>query len=164
MTDAAPAPDANALSDTTRAASDAAARGLAVDFVVRDGTGRPTNADFGGAQIVKSVVVQRGDSFVFVLTPLDGQFNWAKLRAHLGVNRLSLSDADAAFAATGYKRGTITPLGSSTAWPVIIDESLSGQTVVVGAGSPGVGALVHADELARAYGADVVQLTSAATE
>ncbi|MGO2138871.1 MAG: aminoacyl-tRNA deacylase [Leucobacter sp.] len=147
-----------------RAASDAAARGLAVDFVVRDGTGRPTNADFGGAQIVKSVVVQRGDSFVFVLTPLDGQFSWAKLRAHLGVNRLSLPDADAAYAATGYKRGTITPLGSSTAWPVIVDESLRGQTVVVGAGSPGIGALVDADALVKAYSADTVQLTGAPTE
>ncbi|UTX52385.1 aminoacyl-tRNA deacylase [Leucobacter aridicollis] len=151
-------------SEVYRAASDAAARGLAVEFVVRDGTGRPTRADFGGAQIVKSVVVQRGEGFVFVLTPLDGQFSWAKLRAHLGVNRLSLPDADAAYAATGYKRGTITPLGSSTAWPVIIDESLSGQTVVVGAGSPGIGALVRTDELAQAYDADLVQLTGAGTE
>lgn len=126
----------------TRAAEDAAAHGLAVEFLTREGSGRPTAADFGGAPIVKTIVVQRGDSFVFVLTPLDAQFSWPPLRAHLGVNRLSLPDADAAFAATGYRRGTITPLGSSTAWPVVLDASLPGQSIVLGSGVAGVGAKV----------------------
>lgn len=150
----------SAVHDTVaRAAVDAEARGLAVEFIEREGTGRPTAADFGGAPIVKSIVVQRGDSFVFVLTPLDAQFSWVKLRTHLGVNRLSLPDADAAFDATGYRRGTITPLGASTAWPVILDASLTGQAILVGAGSHGIGARVDADDLVRAYGADVVDLS-----
>lgn len=144
-----------------RAAADAAARGLGVEFLVRDSTGRPTSGDYGGTTIVKTIVVQRGDSFVFVLTPLDAQFRWANLRAHLGVNRLSLPDADAAFAATGYERGTITPLGASSAWPVILDSSLAGKDILVGAGKHGVGARVAADELALAYGAEVVDLVSA---
>ena len=125
---------------------------------MRDSTGRPTSGDYGGTTIVKTIVVQRGDSFVFVLTPLDAQFRWANLRAHLGVNRLSLPDADAAFAATGYERGTITPLGASSAWPVILDSSLAGKDILVGAGKHGVGARVAADELALAYGAEVVDL------
>ncbi|MBP6685061.1 MAG: YbaK/EbsC family protein, partial [Leucobacter sp.] len=114
--------DRAAQASTARAAADADARGLTVEFISRDGAGRPTSADFDGTLIVKSVVVQRGDSFVFVLTPLDAQFSWARLRPHLGVNRLSLPDAEAAFAATGYERGTITPLGATTAWPVVLDS------------------------------------------
>lgn len=156
MTDPTPAP-----ADTSRAAADAASRGLAVTFLTRDGTGRPTSADFGGVPIVKSIVVQRGDSFVFVLTPLDAQFRWAALRTHLGVNRLSLPDAEAAFLATGYHRGTITPLGSHPAWPVVIDQSLAGQPVLLGSGVSGVGALVEADAFARAYGAEFVALSEA---
>ncbi|WP_416359548.1 YbaK/EbsC family protein, partial [Enterobacter hormaechei] len=50
----------------------------------------------------------------------------------------SLPDADTAFDATGYRRGTITPLGSTTAWPVVLDESLAGQAIVIGAGLSGV--------------------------
>lgn len=144
----------------TRAAEDAATHGVAVQFLTREGSGRPTAADFGGAPIVKTIVVQRGDSFVFVLTPLDAQFSWPPLRAHLGVNRLSLPDADAAFAATGYRRGTITPLGSSTAWPVVLDASLTGQSIVLGSGVAGVGAKVQSDEFARAYGAAIVNLSA----
>lgn len=151
----------NTPAEVERAATDAAARGLNVEFLTREGSGRPTGADFDGAPIVKTIVVQRGDTFVFVLTPLDAQFNWARLRAHLGVNRLSLPDADAAFAATGYRRGTITPLGASTAWPVILDESLAGQDILLGAGAPGVGAKVSADDLVRVFSADVVDLADA---
>ncbi|WP_017793330.1 aminoacyl-tRNA deacylase [Leucobacter salsicius] len=144
----------------TRAAEDAAARGLAVEFITPESTGRPTADDFGGAPIVKTIVVQRGDSFVFVLTPLDAQFGWPPLRAHLGVNRLSLPDADTAFEATGYRRGTITPLGATTAWPVVLDKSLTGRTIVLGAGAAGVGARLLADDLVTAYGASVVDLSS----
>lgn len=142
-----------------RAADDAAARSVPVEFLERDGSGRPAAGDFGEIPIAKSIVVQRGDTFVFVVTPLDAQFSWARLRAHLGVNRLSLPDADAAFAATGYRRGTITPLGATTAWPVILDTSLAGGALLIGAGSQGIGARVHADDLVRAYGAEIVALT-----
>ncbi|KAM9864080.1 aminoacyl-tRNA deacylase [Leucobacter sp. BZR 635] len=153
---------ANVNEQVPRAAADASARGLDVEFLQRDGSGRPTSGEFGGARIAKTVVVQRGDSFVFVLTPLDAQFSWAKLRSHLGVNRLSLPDADAAFAATGYERGTITPLGASTAWPVILDRSLAGEEILVGAGQHGIGARVRADDLVRAYAAEVAELTDVA--
>ncbi|MBP1324976.1 prolyl-tRNA editing enzyme YbaK/EbsC (Cys-tRNA(Pro) deacylase) [Leucobacter exalbidus] len=141
-----------------RARADAATRRLAVEFLIRESVGRPTSSDFAGAAIVKTIVVQRGDSFLLVVAPLEAQFNWAKLRAHLGVNKLSLPDADAAFAATGYERGTITPLGAETAWPVIVDDSLVGRTIVIGTGVHGIAARVAANDLIRAYGAAVVDL------
>jgi Cys-tRNA(Pro)/Cys-tRNA(Cys) deacylase len=65
------------------------------------------------ADVVKTLVVRRGeDDFLFVLVPGDRVISWPKLRALLGVSRLSMPDAEVARQATGYERGTITPLGS----------------------------------------------------
>ena len=72
---------------------------------------------------MKSLVVKRSDgTFLFALMPGDRQISWPKLRAVVGVNKLQLPDAALALEATGYERGTITPLGSTTAWPVFVDE------------------------------------------
>src|SRR6187399_1596548 len=77
--------------------------------------------------LLRTIVVRRGDDdYVFVLVPGGRRFDWPKLRAHLGVSRLSLPDAEEARAATGYERGTITPFGASTAWPVIADAAIPG--------------------------------------
>ncbi|WP_053385947.1 aminoacyl-tRNA deacylase [Leucobacter japonicus] len=140
------------------AAADAEARGLAVEFVPREPGQRPAPVD--GLELVKTIVVQAKDRFVLVLTPVGAQFSWAKLRKLLGVNKLSLPDADGALAATGYVRGTISPLGAAGSWPVVIDARLAGRRIAIGSGSPAFGALVSADELAVAYGASVVDLTS----
>jgi Cys-tRNA(Pro) deacylase len=97
--------------------------------------------------VVKTLVVRRADNdYLFVLVPGDRVISWPKLRALLAVSRLSMPDADAARAATGYERGTITPFGSTTPWPVIADERLRGRTVTLGAGEPGVAVAVEADE------------------
>src|SRR4051812_24236973 len=70
--------------------------------------------------LVKTLVVRRADDdYVLVLVPGDRSISWPKLRALLGVNRLSMPDAATALAATGYERGTITPFGASKPWPVI---------------------------------------------
>jgi prolyl-tRNA editing enzyme YbaK/EbsC (Cys-tRNA(Pro) deacylase) len=48
--------------------------------------------------------VRRGaGDYVFVLVPGGREIDWKKLRAHLGVSRLSLPDAEEARAATGYE-------------------------------------------------------------
>src|ERR1043166_4191092 len=60
------------------------------------------------ADVGKTMVVRRGpDDFLFVLVPGDRSISWPKLRALLGVSRLSLPDPETARAATGYERGTI---------------------------------------------------------
>ena len=65
--------------------------------------------------LIKTLVVRRAeDDHVFVLVPGDRTFSWAKVRALLGTNRISMPDAAAAKAVTGYERGTITPFGSAT--------------------------------------------------
>jgi Cys-tRNA(Pro)/Cys-tRNA(Cys) deacylase len=111
------------------------------------------------AAVVKTIVVRLADDdYRFVLVPGDREIAWAKLRALLGVNRLSMPSADVAYQQTGYVRGTITPLGSSTAWPVIADASLKG-TVSVGGGAHGVALTVEAGGLVDVLDATVADVT-----
>lgn len=110
--------------------------------------------------VVKSIVTRRGDDdYVVVLVPGDRTIAWPRLRQLLGVNRMSLPDADDALRATGYERGTITPFGMTTAWPVVADERLTGRTVSLGAGAHGVAAMVSADAVVSALGAIVADVT-----
>jgi Cys-tRNA(Pro) deacylase len=109
--------------------------------------------------IVKSLVVRRGSGdYVFVLVPGDREISWPRLRTHLGVNRLSMPPAAQAREATGYERGTITPFGSTTAWPVIADASLPGRTISMGAGAHGTSVTLAADDLVRVLDADVADV------
>src|SRR3989304_10270885 len=76
-------------------------------------------------QLLRTIVVRRGqDDYMFVLVPGGRQIDWPKLRAHLGVSRLSLPDAEEAKAATGYERGTTTPFGAAPLRPVMADASI----------------------------------------
>ncbi|WP_448630693.1 aminoacyl-tRNA deacylase [Cellulomonas soli] len=110
--------------------------------------------------IVKSLVVRRGeDDYLFVLVPGGRTIAWPQLRSLLGVTRLSMPDAATAKDVTGYERGTITPFGSLRAWPVIVDAHVPGGTVSIGAGAHGVAATVHGDDLVRALGATVADVT-----
>jgi Cys-tRNA(Pro)/Cys-tRNA(Cys) deacylase len=115
------------------------------------------------ADVVKTLVVRRAaDDYLFVLVPGDREISWPKLRAHLGVNRVSMPDADTARDVTGYVRGTITPFGSTTAWPVVADATMTGRPVSIGAGAFGVAATVEADDVVRALGAEVADVTDPA--
>jgi Cys-tRNA(Pro)/Cys-tRNA(Cys) deacylase len=110
--------------------------------------------------IVKTIVVRRGDDdFLFVLVPGDRTISWPKLRAVLGVSRLSMPDAATAKDATGYERGTITPFGSLREWPVVADSRVLGRPVSIGAGAFGVAATVDGGDLARALSATVADVT-----
>ncbi|MBK7820789.1 MAG: YbaK/EbsC family protein [Tessaracoccus sp.] len=110
--------------------------------------------------LVKTIVVRRGDDdYVFVLVPGDREFSWPKLRALLGVSRLSMPDAATAKAVTGYERGTITPFGATTAWPVIADTAMLGRTISMGGGAHGVGVTVAADDVVAALGATVADVS-----
>ena len=111
--------------------------------------------------LLRTIVVRRGeDDYLFVLVPAGRRFDWPKLRAHLGVSRLSLPDADEAQRVTGYVRYTITPFGSTRPWPVIADASLTGEEVIaIGGGARGVNLHLTPDDLVRVLGAQVVDVS-----
>ncbi|MBW3619181.1 MAG: YbaK/EbsC family protein [Actinobacteria bacterium] len=111
--------------------------------------------------LIRTIVLRRGeDDYLFVLVPGGSNIAWPKLRAHLGVSRISLPDADEARDATGYERGAITPFGSTTAWPVVADASVPGMgTVAMGSGRRGTSVQLDADAMLTALDADVADLT-----
>ena len=110
--------------------------------------------------IVKTLVVKRSDdTFLFALIPGGRKISWPKLRALVGVNRLKLPDPDVALAATGYERGTIVPIGSTTAWPVFADETMRGRRIAMGAGAHGYSLFVDSDALISAYDATVADIS-----
>lgn len=114
------------------------------------------------AAVIKTLVVRLADDdYRFVLVPGGREIAWPKLRGLLGVNRLSMPDAETARAVTGYVRGTITPLGSTVAWPVVADAGLEG-TVSIGGGAHGAALSVDAAELVAALGATVADVTEPA--
>jgi len=111
--------------------------------------------------VVKTLVVRRGEGdYLFVLVPGGRQICWPKLRTLLAVSRMSMPPADEAFAATGFERGTITPLGSSTAWPVVADLVIASRgEVTLGSGVHSVAVGVDARALLEAVGATIADVT-----
>jgi Cys-tRNA(Pro) deacylase len=111
--------------------------------------------------LLRTIVVRRAeDDYLFVLVPAGRRFDWPKLRAHLGVTRLSLPDADEAQRVTGYVRYTITPFGSTRPWPVIADASILGEPVVaIGGGARGVNLHLAPGDLVRGLDAAVVDVS-----
>ena len=111
--------------------------------------------------LLRTIVVRRGaDDYVFVLVPAGRRFDWPKLRAHLGVARLSLPDADEAKAVTGYARFAITPLAATHAWPVIADAAmLHHAEVSIGGGVRGINVHLAPSDLIAYTGAEVADVS-----
>jgi Cys-tRNA(Pro)/Cys-tRNA(Cys) deacylase len=153
------------VSEDTAAIRAAEASGMRFRVVRTD---RPSSAEESAAlqgievgQLLRTIVVRRsaGD-YVFVLVPGGRQIDWPRLRAHLGVSRLSLPDAAEAKEATGYERGAITPFASATTWPVVADASLASRDIVaIGAGAHGVNLHIRPEDLLHALDADVADVT-----
>ena len=116
------------------------------------------------SHLLRTIVLRRGENdYIFVLVPGGRAIDWPKLRAHLGVSRLSLPDQHEAEAATGYPRGAITPFGSRTAWPVVADASIEPDgTVAIGGGGHGVNLHINGGDLITHLDADVADVTKAA--
>jgi Cys-tRNA(Pro)/Cys-tRNA(Cys) deacylase len=150
-----------------RVLADLAARGLD-HRVIRHGPVRSL-ADAAQARgvepadVVKTMLVRRGEGdHLVVLVPGDREIAWPKLRALLGVNRLSMPDAATAKQVTGYERGTITPLGLDL--PVVADERISRREITLGAGAHGVAVAVDADAVVASLGATIADVTDPAPQ
>jgi len=149
---------------TDRVRHAAAERGLEIEIRERPAANSLTEAaellGIPPSGIVKTLVVKRSDdTFLFALIPGDRAISWPKLRTIVGVNKLQLPDPQRALAATGYERGTIVPVGSTTHWPVFADERIVGERIAMGAGAHGYSMFVQADDLIGAYAATVADIS-----
>jgi Cys-tRNA(Pro) deacylase len=114
--------------------------------------------------LIRTLVVRRGeDDYLFVLVPGGRRFEWPKLRAHLGVKRMTMPDADEARDVTGYERGAITPFGASRGWPVVVDvAALEHSTIAIGGGARGVNLHLSPHDLVQHLSAEVADLSAPA--
>ncbi len=163
MSDATPR-DGDGTDPLDRVRNAAGARGLDVELRARADAGSLEEAaavmGLPVSGIVKTLVVKRhDDSYLFALVPGGRSISWPKLRAVVGVNKLRMPEPELALAATGYARGTIVPIGSTTDWPIYADESIVGHRIGMGAGARGYSLFVDADDLIAAYGATVADIT-----
>ena len=163
MTDQPPQPPAEPIS--TPAIEALASTGVAYRVVrTRRAASPEESADLQGiplGALLRTIVVRRAeDDYLFVLVPAGRHFDWPKLRAHLGVRRLTLPDADEARSATGYERYTITPFGAAHSWPAIVDATaLEHHLVAVGGGGFGINVHISPLDLVRVLGADVADVS-----
>jgi Cys-tRNA(Pro)/Cys-tRNA(Cys) deacylase len=157
------------LTDTTPAIDSLSGSSLAFRVVRTRPAGSPEeSAELQGialGALIRTLVVRRGaDDYLLVLVPGGRRFDWPKLRAHLGVKRMTMPDVDEAREATGYERGAITPFGARHAWPVIADASvLEQETVAIGGGARGVNLHMASRDLVAHLGAEVVDVTTPAS-
>jgi Cys-tRNA(Pro)/Cys-tRNA(Cys) deacylase len=148
-----------------RMLADADQRGLAVELRRRPVANSLEEAaellGIAPSDMAKTIVVRRSSGdYLFAVIPGNTQICWPKLRLLLGVSKMKLPDAAEALRATGYERGTITPIGSHPSWPVIIDQHLIGHRAALGAGGHGYSAFVEIDDLVRAYHATVADIVN----
>ena len=154
------------MTDTTPAIEAATAAGIAFEVVRTQPAGSAEeSADLQRIPLralLRTLVVRRAtDDYLFVLVPGGRRFDWPKLRAHLGVKRMTMPDADEARTVTGYERGAITPFGAAKALPVIVDGvALEEPLVAIGGGARGVNLHLAPRELVEKLGAEVVDVAT----
>jgi Cys-tRNA(Pro) deacylase len=154
------------LTGSTAAIDAAAASGIAFDVVrTRPASSAEESAELQGIPLralLRTLVVRRAaDDYLFVLVPGGRRFDWPKLRAHLGVKRMTMPDAEEARAVTGYERGAITPFGAAAPLPVIVDAvALTEPVVAIGGGARGVNLHLAPGDLVAHLEADVVDVAT----
>ena len=154
------------MTDTTPAIEAATAAGIAFEVVRTQPAGSAEESaelqPIPLRALLRTLVVRRAtDDYLFVLVPGGRRFDWPKLRAHLGVKRMTMPDADEARTVTGYERGAITPFGAAKALPVIVDGvALEEPLVAIGGGARGVNLHLAPRELVEKLGAEVVDVAT----
>jgi prolyl-tRNA editing enzyme YbaK/EbsC (Cys-tRNA(Pro) deacylase) len=112
-------------------------------------------------QVVRSIVFRLGeDRFIMVLAAGPGQISWKRLRQHVGQTRLTLATAAEVLRVTGYRIGTVSPIGLRQPLRILLDRGvLAVAEVSLGAGVPNTGIILTSEDLLRAIpGAEMVDL------
>lgn len=153
----------------TRVTLDASRRSIPIEIVPREKVNSLAEAaaalGIEPAHLLKTLVIKRADdTFLFALIPGGRKLDWAKMRATVGVNKLSLPAADIAWDVTHYESGTITPFGSHSVLPVYIDASVFVEPVPVqiglGCGDRTRGLLVRPNDLVSGFDVTIADISA----
>ncbi len=110
-------------------------------------------------QVVRALLFRVGEGkFVLVLMPGGLRVDWAALRRHLGVSRVTTATPEEVLAVTGYPVGAVGPLGLRQSVPILADpRAFTPREVSIGSGERGVAVILQGADLRRALGDAVVE-------
>ena len=125
-----------------------------VDFTVHEYAHDPSRTDFGdesveqlgipASRVLKTLVVHAPElpareAFALAIVPVAARLDLHAVGTALGTKRVVMADPDRAAQRTGYVPGGISPLGTRSPMPTLIDSSVEGcGTVVVSGGRRGL--------------------------
>jgi len=76
------------------------------------------------------------------------QISWPKLRSYLGLSRISLASKDEVFEQTGYKVGSVTPLGIQKNIRILADNNIfQHDEISIGSGLAGTAIILNSRDL-----------------
>lgn len=88
-----------------------------------------------------------------VLAAGRAQVSWPALRAYLGQSRLTLASEKEVLQVTGYRVGTVSPLGLLTPLRILADEAVFvPEEISLGSGEPNVGIILKPAHLRQVLG------------
>lgn len=102
-------------------------------------------------QIVRSLLFRLEDqAYLMVLMPGPSKVSWSKLRAYLGVSRMTTATAQQVKDVTGYLPGAVSPFGLPRPLRILADASiLEHEVISIGAGIRDAGILLKTQDLAN---------------
>jgi len=105
-------------------------------------------------QVVRSILFRHEqEAFIMVLMAGPGQISWKRVRAHLGVSRLSMANETEVREVTGYQIGTVSPLGLIRTLRILADVSVfMPEEISIGCGVRGAAIIMKSSDLQRALG------------
>ena len=85
---------------------------------------------------------------MLVLMPGGEKVNWAKLRKHLGVSRMTTATSEEVLEITGYETGAVSPFGLPQPLRLLADQKiLFHEEISVGAGIRNAGVILKSQDL-----------------
>jgi Cys-tRNA(Pro)/Cys-tRNA(Cys) deacylase len=110
-------------------------------------------------RVFKTLLARVDERLVVAVVPVSGSLDLKALAAAMGGKRAAMAEPADAERATGYVVGGISPLGTRTALPTAIDESVSDDAVVyVSAGRRGLQVSLAPADLVRLTRATVAPI------
>jgi Cys-tRNA(Pro) deacylase len=105
-------------------------------------------------QVVRSILFQvRPGEFVMALIAGREQIDWRTLRRVVGRSRVRMATEEEVLEVTGYRIGTVTPLGMKPQVRVLIDPSvLREEEISMGSGMRNTAIILKSADLRRALG------------
>jgi len=105
-------------------------------------------------QIIRSILFRHEQEyFVLVLMAGPGQISWKRVRAHLGVSRISMASESEVRKVTGCEIGTVNPIGLPRPIRILADGSVFKQEEIsIGSGVRGAAIIMKSADLQRAVG------------